>query len=93
MANVNTSSVNNPSMGFYTIGGSATVTVSGVGSGTFNDSIIVFSNFSVTSPIVGFEDTTIPLDILTDTSNTFNNYKLDGSIGPISGVAGIPTYD
>jgi hypothetical protein len=105
MANVNTSNVqpNPPPSGttFFDIGGSVTVNVAGVGSGTFNDSIVVFSNFSssVTTPIVGFEDTDFPnshpppatvhLDILTTTSSMFNNYDLKSFIGPISDTAGI----
>jgi PEP-CTERM motif len=103
MANVNTSSVNNPSTDFFTNAGSVTVTVAGVGSGTFHDSIIIFSNFSsfVTTPIVGFEDTNFPnpspppattaVDILTNASSMFSGYNLQTAIGPISGTAGIAT--
>jgi hypothetical protein len=99
MSNVNTSTVNNPSSGFFTNAGSVSVTVAGVGSGIFTDSIVVFSNFSVATPIVGFEDTSFPnprpppstlsLDILTNASSSFAGYDLKSFIGPISGTAGI----
>jgi len=64
-----------------------TVTVQ-VGAGapvTFTDSMEVFSNQAV--PAVGFEDATIPADVLDTASASFATYALTTSIGPITGTA------
>lgn len=91
---VNTMNIMNPSPNFFDITGPATVTVVEGGlpvTATFTDTIQVFSNFSgsVTTPVAGFRDTsfTTPVDILDDISSSFSGYRLNTSIGPITGTA------
>jgi hypothetical protein len=72
--------------GFFSVIAPATVTVSGVGSGTFTDSIEVFDNqtFSPTAA-AGFGDATLGASILDTFSSVFASYALATAIGPITG--------
>jgi hypothetical protein len=65
--------------------GTTTVTVSGVGSATFSDSIEVFD--AQAASLVGFADVTHTKDILDDFNAKFATYDLKSFIGPTSGTA------
>lgn len=68
----------------------ATVSVSGIGTGTFTDRITVFSNpFADLNGegVAGIEDFTIRRNILDTSSRAFGLYGLQSAIGPITGVA------
>ncbi len=64
--------------------GSATVSVSGVGSATFTDSIDVFDNPSFVPPAAGFADSNLGASILDTFDAAFGSYDLTTSIGPIT---------
>jgi hypothetical protein len=81
-----TSNVTNPSSGLFQNAGPATVAISGLGSGTFLDSIIVFA--FQPNQAAGFEDITKPADILdTLLAPPLGSYDLTTSIGPVLGTA------
>jgi hypothetical protein len=69
---------------FFANVGTVSLSVNGGTAVTFTDSTEVFSNQSAS--VVGFEDATIPLDILDDASASFATYALTTAIGPISGT-------
>jgi hypothetical protein len=96
LAMTSAATINNPSLDFYDIQGTATVTVMESGgpvTATFSHPIQVFSNFTmsaqVPTPTVGFRDTGFgsPLDILDSISSSFNGYALNTSIPPTIGTA------
>lgn len=84
----NTSNITNPSSGIYDLIGTATVSVAGVGSATFTDSIEVFVDQN--TPAAGFTDLTLPgaPDILENHSSSYSTYTLNTAIGPLTGFPG-----
>jgi hypothetical protein len=81
-----TLNVTNPSSGLFQNAGPATVAISGIGSGTFLDSIIVF-DFQP-NQAAGFEDIAKPSDILdTFLAPPLGSYDLTTAIGPVPGTA------
>jgi len=69
----------------FLLRGPATVTVAGIGTATFTDTIHVFVN--QTSTVAGFEDETMTRDILNTFNAGFSTYALNTAIGPLSGQA------
>ena len=67
--------------------GSATVSVSGVGTATFTDPLMwVIDNPAATAgPVAGIADVTAGLFVLGAVNSAFTLYNLRSSIGPISG--------
>jgi hypothetical protein len=81
-----TNVISEAGFGFRNLIGTATVTVAGVGTATFTDSMEAFVNQP--SLFAGIGDTTLGTSVLaTDTSPLFATYDLKGPIGPISGTA------
>lgn len=69
--------------------GSATVSVSGFGTGTFTDSIVIVNTFSG-NPGVVFVDTTSTLTgIVGQLGSAFSTYDLRGAFGPLTGSGGV----
>lgn len=81
----NTSNIVNDGAGFFTDAGTATVSVSGLGTDTFTDSMIVFSNQPINT--VGIEDLTGGGDVLDVVNTGFGSYAINTSIGPLSGAS------
>ena len=79
-----TSNVVNHGSGFLTDAGTATVSVSGLGTDTFTDSMIVFNNQPLNT--VGIEDLNTD-DVLDVTNAAFGSYALNTSLGPLSGAS------
>jgi hypothetical protein len=79
-----TSTIVNHGSGFFTDAGTATVSVSGLGSDTFTDSMEVFSNQPIHT--VGIEDLASD-DVLDVINSGFASYALNTSIGPLSGAS------
>lgn len=73
--------------------GSATVSVSGLGTGTFTDSIVIVDTLSDTAilggPGVLILDNTSGTGILLQTGSVFTSYYLQSSLGPITGTGGV----
>jgi hypothetical protein len=69
----------------FEILGTVTVSVNGAAPLTFTDSMEVFSAITLAPATVGFADLTIGLDVLDDSSVSFQNYDLRTAVGPISG--------
>ena len=69
----------------FEILGTVTVSVNGAAPLTFTDSMEVFSAPNLSTATVGFTDLTIGLDVLDDSSVSFQNYDLRTPIGPIFG--------
>ena len=79
-----TSNVVNHGSGFLTDAGTATVSVSGLGTDTFTDSMIVFNNQPLNT--VGIENLNTD-DVLDVTNAAFGSYALNTSLGPLSGAS------
>jgi hypothetical protein len=73
--------------------GSATVSVSGLGTGMFTDSIEIVDTLSDTAvlggPAVLILDNTSGTGILLQTGSVFTSYDLRTSLGPITGTGGV----
>lgn len=73
--------------------GSATVSVSGLGTGTFTDSIVIISTLTDTAifgePAVLFLDYSSGTGIVLQTGSAFTTYDLRGPLGPLSGQGGV----
>ncbi len=73
--------------------GSATVNVSGLGTGTFTDSIVIASTLNnvalLGGPAVLILDNTTGTGILLQTGSNFTTYDLRGPPGPLSGTGGV----
>jgi hypothetical protein len=73
--------------------GTATVDVSGIGTGTFTDSIVIASTLTDTSifgvPAVLFLDNTSGTGIVLQTGSAFTTYDLGGPLGPLTGTGGV----
>jgi hypothetical protein len=73
--------------------GSATVSVSGLGTGTFTDPIVIVDTLSDTAvlggPAVLILDNTSGTGILLQTGSVFTSYDLRSSLGPITGTGGV----
>jgi hypothetical protein len=73
--------------------GSATVSVSGLGTGMFTDSIEIVDTLSDTAvlggPAVLILDNTSGTGILLQTGSVFTSYDLRSSLGPITGTGGV----
>src|SRR5450432_4323803 len=68
--------------GFFTNVGTVTFNISGVGSGTFTDTMEVFVNQG--SPAAGFGDATQGRSVLDTFNSAFSTYNLGTSIGPVT---------
>ena len=79
-----TSTITGSSGVFFDIG-PATVTVAGIGTATFTDTIEAVVN--QTTSIAGFSDETTNRAILFDLNAAFSTYALNTAIGPLSGSA------
>ena len=66
------------------------VQVSGL-TATLLDSTAVFVNNSTGT--VGFEDTTVPIDLINTNNSVFGGYDLTTAIGPILGTSGFATTE
>jgi hypothetical protein len=64
----------------------STVAVNGFATANFTDNIIVFDN---NGGVAGFEDNSLPADILDISNNFFTTYNLRTSAGPITGNTSI----
>jgi PEP-CTERM motif len=71
---------------FFNVG-TATVTVAGIGTGTFTDIMQVFDAQGV--PMAGINDKTAAADVLDTTDAAFSSYALVTAIGPITDTAAI----
>lgn len=75
--------------------GSATVNVSGIGTDTFTDQIVILDTLSdnslggVPADAVLILDYTTDTGILVQTGSVFSNYNLATSLGPITGMGGV----
>lgn len=73
--------------------GSATVNVSGLGTATFTDSIVIISTLNDIAlfgvPAVLILDNTSGTGILLQTGSIFSTYDLRGPLGPLSGTGGV----
>ena len=73
--------------------GRATVSVSGIGTGTFTDPIEIIDTLSDTAvlggPAVLILDNTSGTGILLQTGSVFLSYDLQGPLGPITGTGGV----
>lgn len=73
--------------------GNATVDVSGIGTATFTDSILIVDTLSDTTifgvPAVLFLDYTTGTGIMLQTGSVFTTYDLASSLGPITGSGGV----
>jgi hypothetical protein len=73
--------------------GPTTITVSGIGTGTFTDPIVVLDTLTDNSllgqPAILFLDTTTDTGIVLETGAVFTTYDLNTSLGPISGLGGV----
>jgi PEP-CTERM motif len=82
-----TSTITNPSPGFFLDLGTATVSISGGGTDTFTDSMGVDDN--QTNQAAGIADETLGgFDVLDVFNPAFGTYALNTSIGPLSGGSG-----
>jgi hypothetical protein len=79
------------SPGVYILPGTVTVTVPGIGTGTFTDSMEVFSNQNASDG--GFYDLTLPGNVLFNDNAAFATYDLSTPIGPLSGTSFVDTTD
>jgi hypothetical protein len=68
--------------GFFTINGTVQLSVAGIGSGTFTDSMRVFDNQGF--PAAGFADNASSASVLDTIDSAFTTYALTTSIGPIT---------
>lgn len=77
----------------FQLGGTATVSVGGIGSDTFTDNIQVVVNQTFADG--GFSDFTNPTAIIFTLNPAFATYSLTSSIGPLSGSSalGLPSVD
>ena len=80
----NTSSITNPSSGLYELIGAASVSVSGIGTDTFTDTMEAFDNQSLNWAGIA-DETTGGIVVLLTTNAAFGSYALNTSIGPYSG--------
>jgi PEP-CTERM motif len=85
----NTANIFNPLPTILAVPVQASVTVAGVGTADFTDSILVFVNPSMGG---GFTDTTNGLDVLDIVSNTVASYDLTTSFGLVSGPSFLTSY-
>ena len=83
-----TGGVTSPYAGLFVNGGTADVSVAGVGAATFGDSIAVFANQGVG---FGFTDMTLQADVLDTLGQSFAPYDLTTAFGPASGTSGYST--
>ena len=79
-----TAAVASPQAGVFINGGTASVSVAGVGTATFSDSVVVFANQGVG---LGFTDMTLPSDVLDTLGATFGSYDLTTALAPVTGTA------
>jgi hypothetical protein len=81
-----TSTLTTDPFGVLEVFGPATVTVEGIGTATFTDSLAVFDNpFGGFGATAGIFDSSIFSDVLDTIDPTFGTYDLTTSIGPITG--------
>lgn len=72
--------------------GTATVSVAGLGTGTFTDSIVIVSTLTdnvLGGPVVLFLDNTTGTGIVLQEGSIFTTYGLQGPLGPLSGTGGV----
>jgi hypothetical protein len=72
----------------------ATVNVEGIGTAIFTGTMIAFVNWNI--PAAGVSDLSANVTgllILDTTNSAFDGYKLDTSIGPVSGPSGFNDHD
>jgi PEP-CTERM motif len=72
---------------FFNEVGTVTVTVAGLGTATFTDSMEINANQSIIPSFVGIGDNTVAGTILGTESAGLSSYDLMTSIGPVSGIA------
>jgi len=80
-----TAGVTSPATGLFINGGTAGVSVAGVGTDTLVGNIAVFANQGVG---VGFTDMTLPADVLDTLGAGFASYDLTTAFGPLTGMNG-----
>jgi hypothetical protein len=80
----NTSNVAGSAGSFTNSAGTASITIGGMGTFAFTDSLYVFDNLS---GLAGMSDATNPLSILDTRNSVFSAYNLATAIGPISGTS------
>jgi PEP-CTERM motif len=85
----NTANIFNPVPTILAVPVQASVTVAGVGTADFTDSILMFVNPSMGG---GFSDTTNGLDVLDIVSKTVASYDLTTSFGLVSGPSFLTSY-
>ena len=82
-----------PHTGVVVNPGTATVNVSGIGTDTFTDSIVIVSTLNDLTifgvPAVFMLDATTNTGILLQTGSEFTTYDLGTSLGPVSGTGGV----
>jgi hypothetical protein len=82
-----------PHTGVVVNPGTASVSVSGLGSGTFTDSIVIVDTLSDLSifgvPAVLFLDNTTGTGIVLQTGSAFSTYDLGDPFGPLTGTGGV----
>ena len=79
-----TTSVTQPSPGVFFSGGTATVNIAGIGSGTFTDQIVAVSN---QTGVGGISDLTIGLALDLIDAPGFSSYDLKSALGGITSVS------
>ena len=84
-----TSGITLPGAGVYELPGTVTVTVPGIGTGTFTDSMVVFSNQNGNAD-GGFFDNTNG-NLVFNHNAAFATYALATAIGPLSGTSFVDT--
>jgi hypothetical protein len=83
-----TSAVAMTSTGFFRVANtSASVTVAGIGTGSFSGSTTTFDNQTFSPPAAGIADVATNASILDTFNNAFASYDLKSAIGPITGPA------
>ncbi|HEV1287619.1 MAG TPA: PEP-CTERM sorting domain-containing protein [Bryobacteraceae bacterium] len=77
--------------GVYDLPGTVSVNVPGIGTGTFTDSMFVFSNQNAADG--GFFDSTRGINLAFNDNAAFATYALATAIGPLSGTSFVDTTD
>ena len=80
-----TGGVASPAAGLFINGGTSGVSVAGVGTATFGNSVVVFANQGIG---FGFTDMALPADVLDTLGAGFASYDLTTALGPQTGMSG-----
>ena len=83
--NGNTANIVNPNPGIYADPGTATVTVAGLGTDTFTDTMVAYVNQN--TDVAGIDDTAVTLIVLANHNLGFATFAMIPPIGPLPGAS------